>query len=165
MGVSQKSHHQTKHEMSADVEVKQSPLKRNAVALERESLEANPFLFGEGEPLEVNPIRFGEGKPLEANPIRLGEGESLEPNRLLSLYLALVANRSRERSSERRLRRERSLEASRGRRRSWVANRLHYGVTKMADDNRPEAKLPQSLDKDFLIEKCSGRPSVEKLLT
>ena len=44
-------------------------------------------------------------------------------------------------------------------------NRLHYGVTKMADDNRPEAKLPQSLDKDFLIEKCSGRSSVEKLVT
>ena len=34
-------------------------------------------------------------------------------------------------------------------------NRLHYGVKKMADDNRPEAKLPQSLDKDFSIEKCS----------
>ena len=44
-------------------------------------------------------------------------------------------------------------------------NRLHYEVKKMADDNRPEAKLPQSLDKDFWIEKCSGRPSVEKLLT
>ena len=43
----------------------------------------------------MNPIRFGEGEPLEANPIRLG------PNRLLSLYLALVANCSRERSSER----------------------------------------------------------------
>ena len=42
----------------------------------------------------MNPIHLGEGEPLEANPIRLGEGESLEPNRLLSLYLALVANRS-----------------------------------------------------------------------
>ena len=100
MGVSQKSHHQTKHGMSADVEVKQSPLKRNAVALERGNPLKRISLFGEGEPLEVNPIRFGEGEPLEANPIRLGEGESLEPNRLLSLYLALVANRSRERSSE-----------------------------------------------------------------
>ena len=44
-------------------------------------------------------------------------------------------------------------------------NRLHFEVTKMADDNRPEAKLPQSLDKDFLNEKCYGRPSVENLLT
>ena len=44
-------------------------------------------------------------------------------------------------------------------------NRLHFGVAKMADDNRPEAKLPQSLDKDFLTKKCYGRPSVEKLLT
>ena len=27
------------------------------------------------------------------------------------------------------------------------------GLTKMADDNRPEAKLPQALEKDFLTEK------------
>ena len=40
-------------------------------------------------------------------------------------------------------------------------SRLHFGVTKMADDDRPEAKLPQALEKDFLTEKCSGRPSVE----
>ena len=33
-------------------------------------------------------------------------------------------------------------------------------VTKMADDDRPEAKLPQASEKDFLTEKCSGRPSV-----
>ena len=58
MGVSQKSHHQTKHGMSADVEVKQSPEAKRRRFGEGESLEANPFLFGEGEPLEVNPIRF-----------------------------------------------------------------------------------------------------------
>ena len=30
---------------------------------------------------------------------------------------------------------------------------LHFRVTKMADDDRPEAKLPQALEKDFLTEK------------
>ena len=44
MGVSQRSHHQMKHGMSADAEVRQSPLKRNAVALERGTpLKRNPF--------------------------------------------------------------------------------------------------------------------------
>ena len=52
MGVSQKSHHQTRHGMSADVEVKQSPLKRNAVALERGNpLKRNPFSLERGNPL------------------------------------------------------------------------------------------------------------------
>ena len=31
----------------------------------------------------------------------------------------------------------------------------------MADDDRLEAKLSQASEKDFLNEKCSGRPSVE----
>ena len=83
----------------------------------------NRCCFGEGESLEANPCHFGERESLEANRRRFGEGESLEANRRLSLGLSLVANHSRKRSSEKRLRRERLLEASRGRRRSWDANR------------------------------------------
>ena len=57
MGVSHMSHHETKHEMSADVEVKQSPSKQDAVAWERGSpLKRIPFALVKGTPLKRIPF-------------------------------------------------------------------------------------------------------------
>ena len=103
MGASQENHHQTRHVMSADAEVNQNPLKRIAVALEKGNpLKRIAVALERGNPLKRIAVAL-VGESLEANRCSFGEGESLEANRRLSLGLSLVANRSRKRSSEKRL--------------------------------------------------------------
>ena len=53
MGASQENHHQKRHEMSADAEVNQNPLKRIAVALEN------------GSPLKRIAVALESGNPLK----------------------------------------------------------------------------------------------------
>ena len=62
MGVSQRGYPQTKHGMSADVEMKQGPLKRNTVAVER------------GNPLKRIPFALEKGTPLKRIPFALEKG-------------------------------------------------------------------------------------------
>ena len=64
MGVSHMSHHETKHGMSADVEVK-SPSKQNAVAWEKGNpLKRIPFALVKGTPLKRIPFALEKGSPL-----------------------------------------------------------------------------------------------------
>ena len=66
-GVSQGGYPQTKHGMSADVEMKQGSLKRNTVAVERGNpLKRIPFALEKGTPLKRIPFALERGKPLEA---------------------------------------------------------------------------------------------------
>ena len=63
---------QTKHGMSADVEVKQGPLKRNTVAVERGNpLKRIPFALEKGTPLKRIPFALERGNPLR-RLIRIG---------------------------------------------------------------------------------------------
>ena len=82
---SQKGYPQMKHGMSADVEEKQGPLKRNTVAVERGNpWKRIPFALEKGTPLKRIPFAVERGgKPLGVNPIHMEKGTPLKRNHSL----------------------------------------------------------------------------------